>query len=296
MDLRALRYFVETVRQRSFTLAAQRLNVTQSTISKMVRQLEDEVGQPLLIRSTRSLQMTDVGRVVFERGIQALALMQGLHEEVADLAALDRGHLTIGIPPMVNVFFSPLIQRFRQKHPGITLSVREGGGELVEQWITDGELDVGVSILPVPEGLPLDSSVLGRYPVCLLGTREVMESMPAQPSLKHLDGRPVVMLSEGFALGRQLRRWWAAHNVHPVLVAESGQWDFLLSMAQAGMGVAILPSPLLDRLNLPPVLVSKPLPASELDWVVAHVWGRDRYISHAAKAWLASCGALNGEK
>lgn len=292
MDLRALRYFVETVRQSSFTAAAQRLNVTQSTISKMVRQLEDEVGQPLLIRSTRTLQMTDVGRVVFERGTQALALMQGLHDEVADLASLNRGHLTVGIPPMVNVFFSPLIQRFRQQHPGITLSVREAGGELIEQWIADGELDVGVSIQPVREGLSLDSVVLGRYPVCLVGTDEVMRVMPSQVSLRHLDRQPVVMLSEGFALGRQLRRWWAEHNVHPIVVAESGQWDFLLSMAQAGMGIAILPAPLLDRLNLPSAVIQKPLPASELDWAVAHVWGRHRYISHAARAWLASCGAV----
>ncbi|MDE1999266.1 MAG: hypothetical protein KGI52_10110 [Burkholderiales bacterium] len=103
----------------------------------------------------------------------------------------------------------------------------------------------------------------------------------------------MVMLSEGFALGRQLRRWWAEHNVYPIVVAESGQWDFLLSMAQACMGIAILPAPLLDQLNLPSAVIPKPLPASELDWAVAHVWGRHCYISHAARAWLASCGAVH---
>ena len=57
MDLRALRYFVETVRHSSFTHAAEHLCVTQSTVSKMVRQLEDEVGQPLLIREGRGVQI-----------------------------------------------------------------------------------------------------------------------------------------------------------------------------------------------------------------------------------------------
>lgn len=68
MDLRALRYFVETVRHSSFTQAAGHLCVTQSTVSKMVRQLEDEVGQPLLIREGRGVRLTDAGRIVFERG------------------------------------------------------------------------------------------------------------------------------------------------------------------------------------------------------------------------------------
>ena len=78
MDLRALRYFVETVRRQSFTLAAEHLHVTQSTVSKMIRQLEAEIGQPLLIRDGRQLQLTDVGRVVLERGQEALGVMHNL--------------------------------------------------------------------------------------------------------------------------------------------------------------------------------------------------------------------------
>ena len=57
------------------------------------------------------------------------------------------------------------------------------------------------------------------------------------------------------------------------------------------MGTAILPQPLLQRLSLPPELVVRPLPATELDWAVAHVWAAGRYMSHAARAWLAVCRA-----
>ena len=289
MDLRALRYFVETVRHNSFTHAAQALNVTQSTISKMVRQLEDEIGQPLLIRAARSVQLTDVGRVVFERGQEALAMVQGLKREVDDLAELSRGELTVGIPPMVNVFFSPLIQRFRARHPGITLKVKEAGGELIEQMVAAGELEVGVSILPVQSGLPLQTALMGRYPVCLVGSADVFWARLKRPGLAALHEQPVVMLSEGYALSRALHASWLKAGVQPQVVAESGQWDFLLSMAQAGMGTAILPKPLLDRLALPDDFVVRPLASSELEWAVAHMWVPERYMSHAAKAWLAAC-------
>lgn len=291
LDLRALRYFVETVRRQSFTQAADALNVTQSTISKMVRQLEDELGQPLLLRQARGLQLTDVGRVVFERGQEALAVAQALQREVDDLGALSRGTLTVGIPPMVNVFFSPLIQRFRAAHPGIALQVREAGGDVIEQMVADGELEVGVSILPLAPHSVLASDVLGRYPVCLVGTADAAWAHRKRPSLALLHEQPVVMPGEGFALDRHLRQRWQQAGIAPRVVAESGQWDFLLSMAQAGMGTAILPQPLLQRLSLPPELVVRPLSATELDWAVAHVWAAGRYMSHAARAWLAVCRA-----
>ncbi len=68
MDIRTLRYFVEVVRQQSFTRAAEKLFVTQPTISKMLKNLEDELNCTLLIRDGRKLLLTDTGRVVFERG------------------------------------------------------------------------------------------------------------------------------------------------------------------------------------------------------------------------------------
>jgi DNA-binding transcriptional LysR family regulator len=194
---------------------------------------------------------------------------------------------------MVNVFFSPLIQRFRAAHPGIRLQVREAGGDVIEHLVAEGELEVGVSILPVSPGLSLVAEPMGpkgHYPVCLVGTPDVAWARLKRPGLAALHGQPVVMLSEGYALSRRLRQCWAQAGVQPEVVAESGQWDFLLSMAQAGMGTAILPQPLLHRLKLPADLLVRPLPARELDWAVAHVWAKGRYMSHAARAWLISCG------
>ena len=74
MDIRSLRYFVETVRLQSFTAAAESLHVTQSTISKMVRQLEQETGAQLLIRDGRQLALTDVGRVTCSDSAAAVKL------------------------------------------------------------------------------------------------------------------------------------------------------------------------------------------------------------------------------
>lgn len=97
MDIRTLRYFVEVVRQQSFTRAA-KVIVTQPTISKMLKNLEDELNCTLLIRDGRKLLLTDTGRVVFERGLAILAEFRQLEAELSDINHLNKGVLRLGIP------------------------------------------------------------------------------------------------------------------------------------------------------------------------------------------------------
>ena len=110
MDIRTLRYFVEVVRQQSFTRAAEKLFVTQPTISKMIRNIEEELGQPLLNREGRRFTLTDSGQVLFNRAQTILAEMQQLEAELADLQSLQSGRLALGIPPMVGHVYADLIR------------------------------------------------------------------------------------------------------------------------------------------------------------------------------------------
>lgn len=286
MDLRALRYFVETARHRSFTTAALHLHVTQSTVSKMVRQLEDELGHALLIREGRTVRLTDAGQIVLARAHEALAVVLRLNRDVADLSDLTRGELVIGIPPMVNLFFPPMIQRFKARYPQVKLSIQEAPGQIIEQRVLNGELEVGVTVLPSEPDERLASREIGRYPICLVGTTASPWARLKRPGLSALHQQPVVMLQEDYALTQRLREAFDAAGVRPHVIAQSGQWDFLLSMAMAGMGTALLPEPLLTRLRLPDDVLVRPLQARDLAWRVGQVWVPDRYMSHAARAWL----------
>ena len=292
MDLRALRYFVETVRQNSFTLAAERLHVTQSTVSKMLRQLEDEIGQPLLIREGRQLRLTDVGRILFERGQDAIGVVRQLAQEVTDLTALARGELTVGMPPMVNLFFSPVVKAFRERHPGVRLTLLESGGQTIEQQVASGELEVGATLLPADPALELETRTFGSYPILAVGPRTAPWAGDGSVSLAALRDEPLVLLADDFALTRQLREAFRDARIEPHIAAQSGQWDFLVAMAAAGLGTTLLPAPLIARLAVGDDLAIRPLGTPALDWTVAHIWKPGRYMSHAARAWLAVCGEI----
>ncbi len=289
MDLRALRYFIETVRHNSFTLAADSLCVTQSTVSKMIRQLEDEVGQPLLLRHGRQLRLTDAGRVVFERGQQALGVMRELSRELGDLTTLARGELSVGLPPMANLLFSPVVKAFRERHPGISLSLKESGGQVIEQQVAGGELEIGVTLLPADPSLGLVTRSFGRFPIHAVGARQASWAASPAVELAALQAEPLVLLPDDFSLTRQLRGAFRAIGVEPRVVAQSSQWDFLVTMAVAGLGTTFMPAPLLARLRLGSELAARPLADTGIDWNVALIHMPGRYLSHAARAWLQVC-------
>lgn len=292
MDLRALRYFIETVRHNSFTLAAEQLCVTQSTVSKMLRQLEEEVGQPLLLRDGRRLRLTDAGRVVFERGQQAVGLMRELGRELDDLTTLARGELTVGLPPMVNLLFPPVVKAFRERHPEVRLRLRENGGRAIEQQVADGELETGVTVLPADPSLGLTALSVGAHPVLVAGPRDAAWTLAGRVGLSELVNTPLILPADDFSLTRQVRDAFRSIHAEPLVVAQSGQWDFLVAMAAAGLGTTLIPAPLLARLQPDAGLAVRPLAEPAISWNVALIHAPGRYLSHAARAWLAVCGTV----
>lgn len=292
MDIRSLRYFVETVRLNSFTQAAEALHLTQSTISKMVRQLEDEIGAPLLIRDGRKLTLTDTGRIVFGRGQEMLAAMRQLTLEVRDTQALRLGSLTVGIPPMINVLFTPVLKAFRARYPNITLTLQEDTGQAIERQVAAGELEIGMTVLPTDPDLDLVSVQIASYPIWALAEAGTFQAHRTTLKFKALGDMPLVLLKDDFALTRSLRRAFHTGGFEPKIAAQSGQWDWLVAMASAGLGVALLPEPFIHRLateRLEAVRLIEP----EIYWQVAHIWN-GRYLSHAARAWLEVCQTVLG--
>lgn len=284
MDIRTLRYFVEVVRQQSFTRAAEKLFVTQPTISKMLKNLEDELNCTLLIRDGRRLLLTDTGRVVFERGQAILGEFHQLESELSDINHLHKGVLRLGIPPMVGMLMAEPIGLFRQRYPGVELKITEFGGLTVQQAVSNGELDLAMTALPVDEDSGLSTLPLFNHPLCVLTPRtEEWESVQSL-SPEALAAHPLVIYNEDFALSRQLMALFTCHDVKPRIAVRSGQWDFLAAMVQAGIGVAILPQPICERLDAQNFCWI-PL-QSELHWELGMIWREGVYLSHSAQAWL----------
>ncbi|AQS51180.1 hypothetical protein PAEH1_05615 [Paenalcaligenes hominis] len=294
LNVMALRYFVETVRLGSFTAAAQSLGVGQSTVSKMVRTLEDQVGELLIVRNSKPLLLSDVGQVLFKKGGQLLQDLGHLQQEVHHIQALTKGHLRIGLPPMINLLFTSALKEFRERYPTIHLQIIEQPGPAIEQLVASGQLDLGFSIAPIDPDLPLQTNRVISYPIYALGRAEQLPRSQAPIRLQQLVNKPLLFLNDEFGLTRLLRRHLLQEPVQPRIYAQSSQGDWLISMAQAGLGVAVLPQPFCQRLpdELSYRVIEQTTP---LQWEVVVLWN-GRYLSQAAKAWLECCALVQPEQ
>lgn len=285
MELRALRYFIEVVRQQSFTAAADHLYVTQPTVSKMIRTLEDQLGTPLLLREGRKLTLTDVGQVVYRRGQEVLSAYNGLEAELTDLGTLRQGELTVGIPMMGGSLFSPLIATFRQRHPGIELKLYEQGARAIESAIADGRLEIGGILEPAAAEV-FDILPVTRQPLWLVAPPDSRWRKRQQVELSELSNEAFVMYGEGLALNDIVTTACRGAGFTPTVAGRSSHWDFIAAMVEAGVGVALLPASQCQRLDPHAVtLIADVKP--EIPWALALAWRRHGYLSHAARAWLA---------
>ncbi|MGY2093015.1 LysR family transcriptional regulator [Nocardia gipuzkoensis] len=127
MELRQLMYFEAVVRCGGFTRAAEQLHVAQPAISAQIKRLEQELGTPLLERTTRRLALTTAGELFLFRVREVLGQIDNARAEVSDVAAVLRGSLRIGATPILGRLDLPrLLATFHLEYPGVTLSLETG--------------------------------------------------------------------------------------------------------------------------------------------------------------------------
>ena len=158
LEIRTLRAFVEVVRQGGFSQAAKVVFATQSTVSKAVKQLEDEIGVLLLDRLGHRSTLTSAGEIVYRRALRILAERDDLISELDEVRGLKRGLLRLGLPPMVSsILFAPLLAIYRKRYPGIEIRLVENGIDRLEEILSAGDIDFAASTIPVAEGLEWQS-------------------------------------------------------------------------------------------------------------------------------------------
>jgi DNA-binding transcriptional LysR family regulator len=284
MELRSLRYFIEVVKQKSFTAAAEKMFVTQPTISKMVKSLEDEIGLPLLLRESRQMVLTDAGQIVYQRGLEVLAAHSQLEAELNDLGKLARGTLTIGVPPMGGALFTPAIAVFRKRYPKIEMKLFERGSKAIEAALLDGEMELGGVLQPVDLAL-FDVLPVSRQLLWLVAQKGSRWDRSTEVELADLAEEPFVFYGESLALSDIVMNACGEAGFTPSIVGRSGHWDFMAALVKAGVGIALLPAPYCRRLDIA-AFTCRPVIKPEIHWDMAIGWRRNSYLSNAARAWL----------
>jgi DNA-binding transcriptional LysR family regulator len=145
LKLHLLRIFTAVADQMSFSKAAQTLYVSQPAVSKAVRELENQVGQPLFERGAGKLSLTEAGALLAERGRAILAIERTAEEDLQALRGLQHGVLRIGASTTIATYLlPPLIATFLRNYPGIDLRLTILNTLSIVKLLLDYEIDVAL--------------------------------------------------------------------------------------------------------------------------------------------------------
>ncbi|MBM9615215.1 LysR family transcriptional regulator [Desulfobulbus rhabdoformis] len=282
--MRTLQAFVEVVRQGGFTRAAKTLISTQPTVSKAVKQLEEELELQLLDRVGHNCVLTDAGKIVYRRALTILAESEDLKAEIEELRCIMGGTFRLGFPPIgSNTLFARWFMTYRKLYPKVDLQLVEYGSKRLEELVLAGELDIAAALLPVNELLEFHE--LRREPIDMLISVDHALAQCDRLTFAELAEVPFVLYAEGWALNPIILGACRKNGFTPKVAAYSSQIDFLVELAALKLGACFLPR--MIALQRPHALTRRiPIDQPVIHWHMGLVWRRGGYLPPPAKAWL----------
>jgi DNA-binding transcriptional LysR family regulator len=240
-DLNDMRYFAQVIAEGSFTAAARKLEIPKSTLSRRIAQLEERLGVRLLMRSTRRLTLTDIGREFLVHCETVVAGAEAAHNTIEHVRQAPRGTVRLTAPMDVcRAMLAPALPAFMTAYPEVTvkLDALNRRVDLVEEGV-----DIAVRVRPAIEDSSLVMRSIAASPVLLVAAPKLLERLGDPSDISALEGYP--SLSMALADGRY--RWSlrkadgetvVVHH-HPRLITD----DMLVlrEAAIAGIGIVTLP-------------------------------------------------------
>lgn len=247
MDNNLLKYiaFVKTVDTGSFTKAADSLNYAQSSISKMIADLEKEWKISLLERNKKGVYLTSAGEEILPYARKIVSDFEKIQQKVNAINGIQTGIVRIGTFSSVAINWLPdVFAKFQKNYPGIDYEMLLGDYGEVERWIDEGRVDCGFLSLPVS----------GDFDVISLKRDEYKAVMPVNHPLakkelldyEDLNDQPFLLLERGGKT--EVSKLLEKNHAHPNIRFTTWEDYAIMAMVEKGLGIGVLPEMILKRI------------------------------------------------
>ena len=240
VTLRQLRTFKTVADLSSFSLAAQRLNLSQPSVSYQVKELEETLGLPLLDRLGKKVQLTEAGGVLYGYARRTLDVIDEAALVLEEMRGMKRGSLRVGASTTVGIYLLPAaLGAFKKLHPGLVISLEIGTRSRVQEQVLDNELDLAVV------GPALKDPELEIVP--FLSDELVVVAPAGHPmagarglTLKDLAAEPFVMREAGSGSRWSLEKAARKAGARLQVAMELGSNGAIKHAVESGLGLAVL--------------------------------------------------------
>ena len=252
MTITQLQYVLAVAEYKNFTLAAEKSYVTQPTLSMQVQKLEDELGVLIFDRGKKPITITEVGKKIVDQAKNIVAEA----ERIKDIVDQDKGFIggdyTLGIIPTVMPTLLPMfLNTFIKKYPKVNLIIKEQSTDTLIRNLLDGHLDAAIA------ATPLEIEFIKERPLYyepFVGYVPQNHRLAKEELLttEHLDVNDILLLQDGHCFrDGVINLCKSTKNIQgEQFKIESGSFETLVSLADEGMGMTLLPY--LNTLQLDP--------------------------------------------
>ncbi len=244
IDLHALKLVCLVARARSFTRAGEKAGLTQSAVTRAVRNVEERLGVSLFQRTTRSVKLTPAGAAFVGRAEALLNEAADIGREMKQRFGLAKRTLAVGLSRSVGVGYLPaFFSRFRRDHPEVEITVREGaGGELLSA-LRGAELDVAIVTGggEEPVGIDVCHQFKDRF-VLVSPQGSGIPSRLGKAQLRDLSGATWISLAPPSASAAAISDWFTGRGLKPPRPKmRPDSFDLIVNLVAQGLGIAIVP-------------------------------------------------------
>ncbi|GLZ89091.1 transcriptional regulator IlvY [Metapseudomonas resinovorans] len=250
MDSHSLKLFLSLADNLHFGKTSREQHVSPSALSRSIKQLEDELGAPLFVRDSRSVQLTREGQQFREYASEVMsgwhAIRQRLMQNQLDL----HGELSLYCSVTASYsFLYDILSSFRQDYPRIEMKLHTGDPATAVERVQQGLEDLAIGARPdnLPAGVDFQS--ITRSELRFIGPQSpqlLTEEQRRQPTAQSWKDVPMILSEEGLARTRT-DRWLKSHGIKPRIYAQVSGNEAIVSMVSLGFGIGVVPQIVLDN-------------------------------------------------
>jgi DNA-binding transcriptional LysR family regulator len=290
VEFREIRYALSVAKERSFTKAAARLNISQSAVSEQVRLLEEEIGFSLFRRTSRGIELTEQGRTFLYEAERVAGDLLSLSDTARRLRGAPSDTLTVGIGSgMAQMFMPRLFGNLKTILPGVRLEILTAPTRTIFDDLHEERLDAGIAIESdpdrVPAGLVFDRLTDAEMALIVHPKHPLARSR--QPvDVGKLLVEPIVMSELTVGYGQVILSLFADLGIRPNILAVADNIETMKVIVQSGSGIAIVPRRSAD--NEAALGVLKVLRIAPARSVALSLFRRRQPLSRRKEGYLAA--------
>jgi DNA-binding transcriptional LysR family regulator len=286
ITLRQLRIFEAVARYASISRAAADLHLTQPAVSMQVKQLEDQIGLPLIDQIGKKLCLTEAGMELCRHATRITAQIVDLNAAMDQFRGLERGVLRLAVVSTAIYFLPSMIAAFSKEHPGVRVSLQVVNRDAVLTAMADNRADLAITGQP-PEHVDIAAQYFMDNPLVVIAAPGHALARSGPVALARLEEETLLLREPGSGTRAMIERHFAANNLSYRPGCELSSNEALKQAVQAGLGIGIVPAQTLELELETRRLVVLPVEGFPIirQWFILQ--RRDKRPSGAAEAFRA---------